>query len=215
MLVRYQELKGIELYAYKVEEDLYPYYLLDTIDCSETQEFKEASKKMNKWHKCVQAAILWAEKPIHIQCKVVNTIEEKRKGLQGTKKLTPGEGMYFPYNPTADVTFHQGSVTYPLDILFIRDNRVIQIESKTKVGSKDTWTCPSCDGVLEVNGGFCETNEVAVGDDLAFFGLTETDLRAKKREKKLAKASEEFEESDYSPNYSLNLSSAIAEHILG
>jgi len=183
MLVRYQELKGIELYAYRVSNDLYSYYLNDTPGCSETLEFKEARKHMNKWKKVILAAIYWVDKPISVACKVANTFEEKKTGLQNTPSLKVNEGMYFPYNPTADVTFHQGSVEYPLDILFIRNDEVVAIEPLTEPGSKDTWSCPCCDGVLEVSGGFCKGHGVSVGDSIAFFGLTKEDLDQLKTEK--------------------------------
>jgi uncharacterized membrane protein (UPF0127 family) len=190
MLVRYQELKGIELYAYQVNEDLYNYNLNDSPGCMESLEFREAKKHMNKWKRVVRAAVYWVERPLAVSCHVANTVEEKKCGLQNTSRLDRREGMYFPYNPTADVTFHQGSVTYPLDILFIRNDQIVSIEQKTKVGSKDTWSCPCCDGVLEVKGGFCEENGVQVGDYLAFFGLTKEDLRQLKAEKE--KESEPF-----------------------
>jgi len=119
---------------------------------------------------------LWMDKDIRLICGVADTLEKKRIGLQHTPSLEDNEGLYFPYPGKANVTFHQGSVPYSLDIMFIADDSVIQMETHTVVGSSNKWQCNGCDGVIEVNSGFCESKNVEVGDRIAFFATSEQDI---------------------------------------
>lgn len=45
--------------------------------------------------------------------------EKQRKGLQGFRRLAADEAALFPYEKPATVTFWMGSVSYPLDIIFV------------------------------------------------------------------------------------------------
>lgn len=120
--------------------------------------------------------IHWMDKSIKIKCGVADTTNKKRIGLQGRKKLADNEGLYFPYIRYSDVSFHQGSVPYSLDILFIGDDQIIKIMDNTKVGSKEPWKCQYVEGVIEVLGGFCKNNSVDVGDDLFIHAISDRDL---------------------------------------
>jgi uncharacterized membrane protein (UPF0127 family) len=118
---------------------------------------------------------LWLEKDARVHCEVADTEEKKKIGLQGHPPLEDDRGLYFPYPGRADVAFHQGSVDYPLDILFLRDGELISIVRDTKVGSKDHWTCKDCDGVIETGAGWCYLNLVDVGDRLSLFACSVKD----------------------------------------
>lgn len=164
----------------------------------------------------VKMNILWVNKDLKVSCKVASTWDAKVKGLQGTNSLSDDEGLFFPYEPRSDVTFHQGSVKFPLDILFLRDDEIVKIQAYTKVGSKETWSCDDCDGVLEVNGGFCLLNNVKVGDAIAIFASSQKDLdeyHAEKRANVSSDFSELYSKSIYSPNHVLHLMSEIADSI--
>jgi len=60
----------------------------------------------------------------------------------------------------------------------------MDVEERTRVGSSDRWSCSHCDGVLELNGGWCEENEVCLGDKIALFALTQRDLDEMEAERK-------------------------------
>jgi len=47
------------------------------------------------------------------------TDEKQRQGLQGFRQLAADEAALFPYEKPAAVTFWMGSVSYPLDIIFV------------------------------------------------------------------------------------------------
>ncbi len=130
----------------------------------------------------VRVTALWMDRDIKVHCKVAASDVKKRQGLQG-HSLAEDAGMFFPYPGYADVAFHQGSVPYSLDVIFLRDYKVAKVESSTIVGSDTKWTCDKCDGVIEVHGGFCSRNSIEIGDALALMACSSEDLGAYQQEK--------------------------------
>jgi uncharacterized membrane protein (UPF0127 family) len=116
------------------------------------------------------------EKDVKVSCDLADTDEKKRVGLQSYPTLPRSKGLYFPYPGCSDVTFHQGSVAYPLDLIFLRDSNIIQLELGTRVGGSDLWSCSDCDGVIEVNSGFCKKHNVQVGDQLILMAFSQADI---------------------------------------
>jgi uncharacterized membrane protein (UPF0127 family) len=135
----------------------------------------KASQRL-KLSPVVRVNARWMDKDIRLQCRTADTVSKKRLGLQGSAQLGWREAMYFPYANYTDVTFHQGSVPYSLDLLFLRDARIVAIQKETEVGSSAKWCCQQCDGVLEVNGGFCDASAAAVGDKILINAVSEVDL---------------------------------------
>ena len=125
----------------------------------------------------VRVNALWVNKRIKVKChSIADTHNKKIKGLSDFEKLGSNEGMYFPYKDCGKVSMHQGGVQFPLDIIFLREGNVVQIEENTKVGSTDIWTCNYCTGVIEVPGGFCRKNNVAIYDRIALCSVSELDI---------------------------------------
>jgi len=127
---------------------------------------------------------MWLDKSIKVHCDVADTLEKKRVGLQNYDCLPEDCGLYFPYPGYHDVVFHQGSVKFPLDLLFLKDSVVSKVQRNTQVNSKERWGCRNCDGVIEVNGGFCDLNEVSPGDKIAIFAFSEIDDRNLEHERR-------------------------------
>jgi uncharacterized membrane protein (UPF0127 family) len=48
-----------------------------------------------------------------------DTEESQRRGLQGFRQLAKDEAALFPYPTPAEVTFWMGSVSFPIDIIFV------------------------------------------------------------------------------------------------
>ena len=161
----------------------------------------------------VRVNAMWADRDLKIKCHVADTEAKKNEGLQSFDKLEANEGMYFPYLPQGEqVTFHQGSVPFGLDLIFLKDDEIVQIEAGTKVGSADRWFCSDCSGVIEVNAGFCAENDVKVGDRLALFSVSKKDEKLLKLEKEsfVEEASNANEKYHYEP-HAIHLISQIAD----
>jgi uncharacterized membrane protein (UPF0127 family) len=121
---------------------------------------------------------LWVLKDLRVACEIAASNEAKRIGLQNHRGLSNNTGLFFPYAGYTDVTFHQGRVSFPLDVIFLRDDEIIKIEADTRVGSTDRWPCVACTAVIETNAGFCFENDVNVGDRIALSAVSEHDLIA-------------------------------------
>jgi len=83
----------------------------------------------------------------------------KVAGLEVLDEMAEGEGMLFPFYPQQSVTFHMGSVAFPIDILFLIEegnNLVIgDLVENAKPGSEDKWTSKA-KYVLEISGDLSE-----------------------------------------------------------
>lgn len=87
-------------------------------------------------------------------CRVARTAHEHARGLQGTATLAPDEGLLFVFEPPRATTFHMGSVSYPIDIVFIDPaDRVAKVVHNAQPGTRERWSVPYCGAVLEVAGG--------------------------------------------------------------
>lgn len=153
--------------------------------------------KKNHFSHVIRVNALWVERDVKIRCSLADTPEKKKIGLQKHSNLDDDSGMYFPYEPFTEVTFHQGSVPFSLDLIFLCDGQIIQLEENTRVGHDDRWSCDECDGVVEVNGGWCAKNDVIVGERVLLSAVSKRDLKELEEEK----------ESD------LSLVSALADQI--
>lgn len=66
--------------------------------------------------------------------------EAKTRGLQGFRRLERGEAALFVFDPPRKVTFWMGSVAFPIDIIFIgEDRRVVRMYSDRKPGSPEYY----------------------------------------------------------------------------
>lgn len=125
----------------------------------------------------VRVNALWMDKNIKVRCEIADTLDKKMCGLQKHSYLEENTGMYFPYPTVQKVSFHQGTVPFSLDLLFLCEGTLIQTEEHTKIGSQNSWSCSGADGVIEVTGGFCEDKGVVLGDRILLCAVSERDLK--------------------------------------
>lgn len=89
----------------------------------------------------------------------------RAQGLGSREFLSPGRGMLFlfPDVGPGKHAFWMKGMRFPLDIAWIRENRVIFIERSIPADSQDVFYPPEdADSVLEVNAG--EMKGVMIGD---------------------------------------------------
>lgn len=117
---------------------------------------------------------------IPVQVDVASTPQEQAQGLQGRSSLNPGQGLLFPFPQTRRATFHAASVSFPFDIIFVRDGHIAEIVSDIQPGSQERFTA-TASHVVEVPGGFCSRHGIERGDTAKFHFLTsrvQADLEA-------------------------------------
>ncbi|MEX1315658.1 MAG: DUF192 domain-containing protein [Synechococcaceae cyanobacterium] len=92
-----------------------------------------------------------------IELEVADTPRRQALGLQLRPALPPLRGMWFPYDPPAVARFWMHRTPEPLDMLFVRDGRVLAIETNALPCLR--LPCPSygpdqpVEGVLELAAG--------------------------------------------------------------
>ena len=96
--------------------------------------------------------------------RLVESEEDKLKGLQGVSKLEDDEGMLFIYDEPKTVGFWMKDTLIPLDIIFIdQDGEVISIY-QGEPGNLDIAKEDNVKYVLEVN----QNSGIKPGDDVDF-----------------------------------------------
>ncbi len=104
-----------------------------------------------------------------IQTYLADTDEERVRGLSGRERLEPDKGMLFVFPDYAVRSFWMKEMKFPIDIIWIKDNRVIGIEPnapqpRTFSELLKTYQSPEpVNYVLEVNAGFMKKFSLGAG----------------------------------------------------
>lgn len=112
-------------------------------------------------------------KDIEISVDISDTPEKRSKGLSGRELLKEKEGMLFIFDQKDEVpTFWMKDMIIPIDIIWINNEKVIQIDKNIEAPKKDTPDSKlirysprePIDYVLEVNSGFSDKYGFVIGD---------------------------------------------------
>lgn len=106
-----------------------------------------------------------------IQLEVAKTAYEQAMGLMYRAELPADRGMLFPFDPPRRVNFWMKNVQVPLDMVFIKNGKVVAIAAN--VPPCTVLECPlygppqPVDQVLELRGGRAKELNLKVGDTIA------------------------------------------------
>lgn len=103
---------------------------------------------------------------VTITVDVARTAREQAMGLGGRSSLPKDGGMLFPFDAAKRRTFWMKGMLIPLDILWIRDGKIVAIDANVPPPrSHGTPAIVShvADLVLEVPGGFVRETGISVG----------------------------------------------------
>ena len=102
-----------------------------------------------------------------IELEVARTQQQQSWGLMGRPPLAPLRGMWFPYDQPQVLKFWMHRTPSPLDMLFIRDKRVIAIEANTtpcpRLPCRSYGPDEPADGVVELAAGEASRLGLQVG----------------------------------------------------
>jgi len=102
-----------------------------------------------------------------IELEVARTPQQQSWGLMGRPPLAPLRGMWFPYDQPQVLKFWMHRTPSPLDMLFIRDKRVIAIEANTtpcpRLPCRSYGPDEPADGVVELAAGEASRLGLQVG----------------------------------------------------
>ena len=101
---------------------------------------------------------------------IADDLVEKEVGLMGVNRLHPNQGMLFVFDPQEKVNFWMKNTLIPLDILFIKNDRIIDILENVLPCKIDK--CPlysskeKVDFVIELNSGRAKELGFEIGDNI-------------------------------------------------
>ena len=98
---------------------------------------------------------------INVDCEIPTTPEEKSQGLMYRDELGENNGMFYDY---VDNGFWMDNVEIPLEMIFINDNEISEIKEGRPFDRTNISPVLPADSNLEVNQGFCNNNNIQVGD---------------------------------------------------
>lgn len=106
---------------------------------------------------------------LHMNVEVASSPGEWAHGLMDRASLPQDAGMLFVFDDYAPRSFWMKDTLIPLDMIFIDDNTtIIDIHRNATPLSEDPIISSGpCRYVLEVNGGFCGAEGIAIGDRIA------------------------------------------------
>lgn len=106
--------------------------------------------------------------------KAVTEIEQ-RIGLSNHTFLPEDQGMIFLFKPEAHPQFWMKDMDFPIDIIWITENKIFQIDKNISVESNENvrqyklyLPNQSPEFALQVNAGFADKNNLQVGDEVNF-----------------------------------------------
>jgi len=114
---------------------------------------------------------------VKIAATIANSPEERSRGLSGTQSLTENSGMLFVFEAKdASPIFWMKDMLIPIDIVWINDGKIVQIDEYIEPPIKGAPDSElklfkpqgKVDYVLELPAGFCDKNNIKIGDETKF-----------------------------------------------
>lgn len=112
-----------------------------------------------------------------IKLEVASTLSEIRRGLMFRTSMPEDAGMVFIFHPEQEVWFWMKNTLIPLDMLFIKDGKIVKISHSAQpckaARDEDCPRYPSegaimATEVVELNGGYAQRHGIKEGDKISF-----------------------------------------------
>ncbi len=144
---------------------IFVHFMLITIAaCSPAPTPKSSSDRS------VEAIVSFENVDVFVE--IADDPEEQRLGLSNRPRLAENHGMLFLYDTPRWPVFWMKDMQFPLDFIWIRENRIVDINTDVppppedaqgdeiaRISPDDTTTA-----VLEVNAGFVNRYRISLGD---------------------------------------------------
>jgi hypothetical protein len=105
--------------------------------------------------------------PITISCEIAKSYQDQTIGLQKYNSLKHDKGMIFTYSSPQSLSFHMGSVSFPIDIIFVDLNdKIVKICHNCRPNSREIYSCNNAVKVVETVGNFCIFHNINEGDKI-------------------------------------------------
>ncbi len=98
---------------------------------------------------------------------LAKTPQEQETGLAKFNKIDKNQGMLFIFKKADYYSFWMKNMRFPIDIIFIKDNKVVAVFQKVPVSPNENppvyTTKAKADKVLEINSGLTSEYKIKIG----------------------------------------------------
>lgn len=109
---------------------------------------------------------------INVTTEIADTPKKHQQGLSNHQPLQENQGMLFVFNEKQIQSFWMKNMLFPLDIIWIEDNRIAKINANLAPEGETPQNIYKSDipvnYVLEVPAGFCQKNNIKIGDKVFY-----------------------------------------------
>ncbi len=144
------------------------FYLLFLVFFFAIPVYKEAKMFFsNTVEKAYATRIVVGEDAVIVE--VVDSAEERIKGLSGKESLEPNQGMFFIFDEPDYHSIWMKDMNFSIDIIWINDqDEIVYIEQNVSPETYPKSFVPKQKAlyVLEVNAGFVKKSGIQVGDQI-------------------------------------------------
>ena len=103
---------------------------------------------------------------------IADTQEKSYMGLSFRESMCKKCGMLFPFEGKKEHSFVMRDMMFPLDIIWIDDNKIVKIDKNLEPEGHETKNIyrsgQPINNVLELNGGFTDKYNIKVGDTVYY-----------------------------------------------
>jgi uncharacterized membrane protein (UPF0127 family) len=109
-----------------------------------------------------------------IKVEIMDTPALRAQGLSGKESLPQDQGMLFIFDNYSTPGFWMKEMNFPIDIIWIKDDKILDITKNIPPPATPTSTLPSyfpqsqINYVLEVNANWTNQNNIQIGDNVQF-----------------------------------------------
>lgn len=118
----------------------------------------------------ITKTIFLNNKKIYVE--IADTKEKRTLGLMHRKNLDEDKGMLFVFNQPINTSFWMYNMQIPLDILFLKNHKIIKIYNNVPICKKQpcqTYSATSkTDMVLELPAEYCKKHNIKKGFEIKF-----------------------------------------------
>ncbi len=150
---------ALSLFAWSAWPDIHSWFMQQSLTNTTAQDYAQADVKFSDFS-------------IHTTIPV--TPARQAQGLAGRTGLSDSQGMLWLYQTAKIPAFWMKDMVIPIDILWIRDGRIVEITADIPPPATPEAQLPIykprqvTDSVLEVRAGFATAHGLQVGDVVEF-----------------------------------------------
>lgn len=97
---------------------------------------------------------------------VADTPELLAQGLMWVKEMPQNHGMLFKFQNQIQPSFWGKNTYLPLDIAFIKNNKIIDIKNIVPLSTRSVAANGICTMALETHAGFFHENNIKIGHEI-------------------------------------------------